>query len=330
MRLTVGYMTSYAVRAAARTKLVDAFDGPRPVVEAAAAAGLPAGSTRRLLRALTALGVFSEPVPDTFEPTATGELLRSGSVGSMGAFVEMFTDPVMARASEELESGVRTEATTFEAVFGKPFFEHLAEHSQMSRLFNASMSQATHVVAQALAQRYDFGRPDLVVDVGGGDATLLSAILAAHSDVRGIVYDSAEGIADAHARLNEAGVGERSSTQVGDFFASVPAGADVYLLKSIIHDWDDDRAAVILGHCRAALPEHGRLLIIEPILPDRAEPGVAAGLYLSDLNMLVNVGGRERTGEDFERLCRRTGFAVARTEPLLPDGTFWLIEAVPA
>ncbi|WP_410598316.1 methyltransferase [Amycolatopsis sp. lyj-90] len=329
-RLAFGFMTTYTVRAALQLKLVDAFDdAPRTGAEVAAALGLPAETVTRLLRALTVLGLFTEPETGRFAVTGEGHLLGQGHPGAQSALVEMFTDPVMTRGWEGMAESVRTGRPAFDDVFGKPFFAHLAEDPAKSALFNASMSEGSRAVARILPQAFDFGRFASVTDVGGGDGTLLTEILQAHPSVRGAVFDSAEGGAAATGRFEAAGLADRTSVLAGDFFAEVPDGSDVYLLKSIIHDWDDDRCATILRHCRAVMPPDGRLLLVEPVLPEVVRPGTPPGLYLSDLNMLVNVGGRERTRTDFENLCYRANLEATDARPLGDTG-FWLIEAIPA
>jgi hypothetical protein len=167
------------------------------------------------------------------------------------------------------------------------------------------------------------------VDVGGGDGTLIAAILRSHPALRGILFDTAAGLAQAEQTLRHAGLEQRCSLQTGDLFAAVPSGGDLYLLKSVIRDWDDDRAATILRHCRNAIPEHGRLLIIEPVLPGTVDTTGPPITYPSDLNMLVNVGGRERVRADFEQLTKRAGFACTVIESLPAPNAFCPIEAVP-
>ncbi|MGH3995637.1 MAG: methyltransferase, partial [Pseudonocardiaceae bacterium] len=165
--------------------------------------------------------------------------------------------------------------------------------------------------------------------IGGGDGTLLAAILRENPRLRGILFDTAAGSAESSVRLGDAGVAQRCRVEVGDFFARVPAGAQLYLLKSVVHDWDDDRAATILGHCRSVIPDEGRLLLIEPVPPETVDPEGGPGPYLTDLNMLVNVGGRERTRTDFEALLTRSGFTLTRIRSLPSPQVFQLIEAAP-
>ncbi|MET0188904.1 MAG: methyltransferase, partial [Pseudonocardia sediminis] len=196
------------------------------------------------------------------------------------------------------------------------------------------MRAGTAQMAGLLADEVDFSRSGAVVDVGGGDGTLLAAVLCAHPQLRGTVYDSVEGSAQAPATIETAGLGRRCTVETGDFFDRVPAGGDTYLLKSIVHDWDDERAATILRHCCDALlegrpPTGGRVLVAEPVLPDTVTPGDSPGRYLSDLNMLVNVGGRERTRDDFAALFRSAGLVLTDVVELPAHTGFCVLEAAP-
>lgn len=331
LRLTLGGMAAQVVGAAARLDVADKLgDRKATAIELAERLELPHQPTLRLLRALAGLGLCVERPAGTFALTAVGELLRTDRPDSVNSFTRMFTDPVMLKSWSQLEFSLRTGKTAFDEVFGVPFFEHLSDDHEMSALFNASMSQGTRGVAAVLPGQYDFGRFESVLDIGGGDGTLLAAILGAHSGLRGSVLESAEGGAGVVDTLAESNVSDRGDLIVGDFFTTIPAGADLHLLKSIVHDWDDDRVVTILGHSRAALPAHGRLLIVEPILPDTVPEEGPGGIYLSDLNMLVNVGGRERTRDEFAELLTRSGFAMVDAEPLPPHTGMHLIEGAPA
>ncbi|AJE85799.1 putative O-methyltransferase [Streptomyces albus] len=287
-------------------------------------------SVHRLLRALTALGLLQERRQGVFALTATGALLGTSRPDSLAAFVRMFADPVMLRAWDHLGDSVRSGEPSFDAVFGTDFFSHLKQHPALSAQFNASMSQGSRLAAAVLPGAYDFGRFRTVVDVGGGDGTLLAAILREHPGLRGVVYDTEEGLAQAAETFARAGVADRASCVAGDFFSFAPEGGDLYLLKSVVHDWNDEQCTRILGHCRAVLPPEGRLLLVEPTLPAVVPPDAPPLMYLSDLNMLVNLGGRERTEEDFTALCRAAGFQAPVFRQLPPPQAFRLIEAAPA
>ncbi|MEV6398857.1 methyltransferase [Streptomyces sp. NPDC051907] len=328
VELLFGSMKAHTLRAAIRLRIFETVgEAERSADDIAAEAGTQPQATLRLLRALASLGLLTEGAPGAFSATAQGTLLRSDVPGSLASLIAMLGEPTMQRAWEHLDDSVRSGDTSFGAVFGKDFFAHLREHPELSALFNAAMSQATKSTAAALPHSYDFSRFTTVADVGGGDGTLLAAVLGAHPALSGIVYDSQEGLAQAPATLEREGLTDRCSLVAGDFFRSAPDGADLYLLKSIVHDWTDEQAATILSHCRDVLPPEGRVLIVEPVLPPVVGPEADAGTYLSDLNMLVNVGGRERTRADFEAVCRRAGLAVTSISSLPAPNTFCLIEA---
>ncbi|MFE9118310.1 methyltransferase [Streptomyces sp. NPDC007172] len=327
-------MAAQTLRAAVRLRVIELMgDTPCRSDVVAAAAGADPRAMARLLRALSGLGLLTELAPGIFSVTPLGALLDPAAPGSLASFVRVFTDPLAIRAWEHLDTSVRTGDVAFDDVFGSDFFTHLAQHPEFSAAFNTAMSQATGVAAAALPHAYDFGRFASVTDVGGGDATLLAAVLAAHPALVGVVHDSAEGLAQAPGTLRRFGLTERCSLVAGDFFHSVPRGSDLYLVKSVLHDWADEQAVTILRHCREALPPGGRVLIVEPVLPEvvDAAPDPRDGhevTYLSDLNMLVNMGGRERTREDFEELCRRAGLALASVAPLEGAAPYFLMEVV--
>jgi hypothetical protein len=327
MRLVFGTMAAQTLGAAARLGIVDVLgDGERAAGDVAADCGAQPQTVLRLLRAMAGLELLAEPRPGIFRVIPAGHLLGTRHPGSLATLAKVFTDPQMVRAWENLAEAVRTGEPAFPHVFGKGFFERLEEFPELSAQFNASMSEATRATAAVLPEYYDFGRHGTVVDVGGGDGTLLAAVMRAFPSVRGIVYDTPHGLAQAAGTMERAGVADRFSAVTGDFFASVPEGGDLYLLKSVIHDWNDEQCATLLRNCREVLPAHGRVLIVEPVLPPTVEPAWA-GRYLSDLNMLVNLGGRERTHEDFTALCERAGFAAPTVTPLPDPSPFSLIEA---
>lgn len=324
VQLVFGGMAAQVVGAAARLNIADHLgDEARTPAELAKACAADETATRQLLRALAALEVCTENPQDTFALTPAGALLRRDVPGSMHALATLFTDETIVGAWRRLDQAVRDGRTVFEDVFGTDIYSHLKTQPELSATFNAAMSQGTRLTAQIMPAHYPFERFDTVVDIGGGDGTLLAGVLAAHPHVRGILFDTEEGLAQAPPN-------DRITQQTGDFFEEVPAGADLYLIKSVLHNWNDDRCATILANCRRVIPDHGRLLIVEPVLPETVDGTLPHTMYLSDLNMLVNLGGRERTRADFEKLCQRTGFAVSDVIPLPPPAAFSLIEATPA
>ncbi|MBC2875794.1 MULTISPECIES: methyltransferase [Streptomyces] len=330
IRLVFGGMATQVVGLAVRLRLPDAIAAGERTTEELAARfeGAPA-AMNRLLRGLAALGVLRESEPGVFGLTPVGELLRADRTPSFHALSRMLTDPAVSTAWQHLDHSVRTGGPAFDQVFGRDFFAHLADDPDLSGLYNAAMSQGTRGIAGLVAARQDFSGVRTVVDVGGGDGTLLAAVLRAHPALRGVLYDTAAGVARAGEELAAAGVADRSTVETGDFFAAVPPGGDLYLLKSVVHGWEDERAAAILAHCRRALPAHGRVVMVEHVLPDTVPADAVPTTYLNDLNLLVNGNGLERTRGDFERLCAAAGLTAGAFTPL--DGTdLWLIEAAPA
>ncbi|MFE0422185.1 methyltransferase [Streptomyces sp. NPDC058953] len=328
--MVFGTMAAQTLRAAVRLRVVELIgDAPRGAGEVAADAGTATLPMTRLLRALASLGLLREHTPGIFSVTPAGALLHPDRPDSFASFVTMFTDPMMTRAWERLDDSVRTGEIAFDQVFGTDFFRHLGQHPELSAAFNSSMSQASRDTAAVLPGAFDFGRFTKVTDVGGGDGTLLGAVLAAHPGLTGAVLDTAEGLAEAPGNLADLGVRDRCDLLTGDFFRAVPEGSDLYLMKSVLHDWTDDQVVTILTNCRKVLPPEGLVLIVEPVLPEVVDPA-GGGPYLSDLNMLVNVGGRERTRADFEEVCRRAGLALTSVTPLPKAPPFCLVEAVAA
>ncbi len=213
------------------------------------------------------------------------------------------------RAWGQLRHSVMTGEPAFDHAFEMRFFDYLRQHPATAASFDALMAERTLPWARAIVEAYDFSSLRTLVDVGGGYGALLVAILTAHPRLRGILYDLPHVIAGARPRLTAAAVTDRCDAIAGDFFAAVPDGGDGYLLKHILHDWDDDRCIAILKNCRRVMPSDGRLLVVEVIIPPSNEPDY--GKYL-DLNMLVLLTGRERTEAEYRKLFEATGFALSQ------------------
>ncbi len=212
------------------------------------------------------------------------------------------------RAWGELRHAVRTGGTAFEHLFGMRSFQHLALHPERAAIFDAYMGDLTRRSTAAILASHNFSRYRHIVDVGGGNGALLSSILAAVPEAEGAIFDTTAGIAGARCRLEQAGVADRCRIIAGDFFATVPEGGDAYILKSILHDWEDDRAVVILENCRRAMRPESRLLVVERLLPERTEFSDAhREIMMMDLHMLVGPGGSERTAAHYDRLFAAAG-----------------------
>jgi hypothetical protein len=323
------YQASQALRVAADLGIADLLaDGPRPVEALAEATGCHAPSLYRLLRALASVGVFAEvdgALEQTFEQTPRSEFLRSAVPGSVRDWARFVGGQYTWSTWAHLLRSVQTGAPAFPELYGMPAWDYRAANPADAEIYNAAMTANAGYSVAAITDSYDFSGLDLLVDVGGGQGILLAAILAANPRLRGILFDQPEVVFGAPKVLEPAGVADRCEVVVGSFFETLPRGAGAYLLKSVLHDWDDASALQILRVCRAAASASSRLLLVEiPIQPgNRPDPA-----RFLDLHMLVMLGGRERTAAEFRDLLQTAGF---RLTSILPTGTrFSLLEAVPA
>jgi len=286
--------------------------GPRSAVDLAAATNTNAPALHRLLNGLGSVGICRLRDDDTFEMTRLGELLRKDVPSSMRAWTLHWGGeswPVWAN----LLHSVRTGQSARALITGTPGFAHLDRDPQAAEIFNQAMADLTRLTAIEVARVYDFAQKR-VVDVGGGYGELLAQILLAHPSARGVLFDMTHAIERARSSLEARGLAHRCELVTGDFFESVPASGDVYVLKSVIHDWPDDRARVILQTCRRAMPAGARLLVVERLMPERLEPGPEAeALARSDLHMLVALGAQERTQTEMRALLVSAGLEPLRT-----------------
>jgi hypothetical protein len=327
LRMTNGYQVSQAIHVAATLGIADLLkDGSRSADELAEATGTHAPTLYRLLRALASVGVFAEQSDSRFGSTPLAEHLQTDAPGSLRAWARLIGQPYFWSAWGHLLHSVNTGEPAFPDLHGTNVWEHRTAHPEEGEIFDAAMTGLSAPVAEAVAQSYDFSGIGVLADVGGGEGGLLATILAANPALRGVLFDLPHVVAAAGALLERAGVADRCEVVGGSFFETVPEGADAYLLKSIIHDWDDAAAIEILRTCRAPMADTGRLLVVEPVIRPGNEPDRAK---FSDLNMLVMLGGRERTADDFERLYAEAGF---RLTTIVPTGSppFNIIEGVPA
>lgn len=300
--------TTQAISVATQLHLAELLrDGPRPLRELAHGTSCHSPSLLRLLRALASLGVVAEREDGRFALTDLGALLQPNVPGSLAAWAQ-FCGTSSWKCWSQLADCVRTGDSVRKRIRGADGFDHLQDDADAALLFNRAMVSLTASVAAAVVQSVSFSGAESVVDVGGGFGELLAAVLGAHRSMRGVLFDLSHAMEGGRARLSEAAVADRCDIVAGSFFDSVPSGADVYLLKSILHDWDEDHCAVILGNCRRAMGSRARLLVIERILPLHiAVSPRDQAIARSDLNMLVGTGGRERTREQFEAMFQAAG-----------------------
>jgi predicted O-methyltransferase YrrM len=314
-----GFRVTQALYVAAKLGLADILkDGPQPVEALAATTGANADALYRLLRALASLGVFAEDSERRFALTPLAALLQQDHPNSLHAQA-LFRGDEPYRAWGELYDSVMTGANAFERVFGAPSFKYLAEHPAQNEAFNQAMSASSRQAAAAIVGAYDFSGAGAVVDIAGGQGVLIAAILRANPTLHGILFDQPHVVANARTVLEVAGVADRCELVSGDFFASVPRG-DLYTLRHILHDWDDEHAIAILRSCAEAMAPGGRALVIESVIESGNDPSPAKFL---DLMMFVMNGGRERTAEEYRRLFAAAGLRLTR---IIPAGADSLIE----
>jgi O-methyltransferase len=327
-----GFMPAQILHVGARLGIADELaDGPRGLGDLAAATGTHAPSLRRLLHGLACLGVLDERPDETYALTGAGEQLRADVPNSIRAAVLLFGSEAMWRSWSALEYSVRTGDIAWDHVHGSSFFDYMDRHSAESTTFNSAMADRTRAAVPQIIRSYDFSRFTRLVDVGGGNGQLIATILTNTPELRGVLFDQPAGVSDARDTLWAAGVVDRCEIAPGDFFSGVPTGGDAYLLKSVIHNWDDDKATTILRNCRDAMGDKGTLLLVERVMPARVESPAFGRIVWSDVNMLVNTFGRERTEGEYRALFAGAGFELVGRVPTSENpNDYQLLEGVPA
>jgi hypothetical protein len=274
---------------------------------------------------LTSVGIFAEGANGEFHQTRLSEILCSNHSRSIRALAILAGSPFFRGSTGELEAAVLSGRSGFEHLFGTTLFEYFGAHPEVAAIAHAGMTSGSAIDSPALVAAYDFSRFERIVDVGGGRGALLHAILAVNPKLRGVLADQSVVIADA-SELRTGTLANRCEIVGTDFFTSVPAGADAYIMKWIIHDWNDDDALKILKNCRRAIRPDGRLLVVESVLKpsNERDPG-----RIMDLIMLAMApGGRERSETEFARLLTQAGFSLTRVIPT--SGAFSIVESQPA
>ena len=303
-----GYQLSQAISTAAELRIADALAaGPRAAAEIAPVVGAHPDALHRLLRALASAALLHESEEGLFELTALGQGLRSDLPGSLRGWAEFAGRPYHRAAWAALPHSIRTGETAFDHVYGSSVWEYREGHPEESAIFDAAMSSLTGRMIPALLDSYDFGRFRRLADLGGGNGTLLAAVLARYNGPRGVLFDLAHVVAASAPVFEAAGVADRYETVAGSLFEAVPPGCDGYILKSVIHDCTDEQSIAILARCRAAMEPEASVLVIErPLLG----PNEGAAMKFSDLNMMVNNGGRERTRQEYAALFSAAGLKL--------------------
>ena len=327
MPMITGAWASQAICVAATLGLADLLArGHQSEEVLAQATGTQTAALARLLRALASLGVFRETEQGLFASTPLGDQLRSDVPGSLRNLAMMVGAPEARLAWSELTYSVRTGQSAFQRILGMDTYEYRSKHPEERAVFNAAMADMTRQVAAAAIAAYDFSRFRSIVDVGGGNGALLASLLTTTPGLTGILFDLPSGTEGAPELVAAAGISERCEIVQGDFFKALPAGADAYLLKSVMHNWNDEMCCIILSNCAAVMTATASLLLVEQVLPARIE---AVPLHrralMTDLNMLVMTGGCERGEAQYRHLLMASGLAIKAIVPTA--SSFSIIEA---
>ena len=321
-QMASAYWISQAIYVAAKLGIADILkDGPRACSEVAVLVEADARSLFRLMRALSSLGIFTQTDGDCFAMSPLGERLRSDIPGSLKAIIITLGE-IHYQACGALLYGVQRGSPSFDKVFGASLFEYLAQSAAAANSFDEGMASLAEMLAYAIVLAYDFSGVSSIVDIGGGNGRFLEKILEIYPDIQGTVFDCATTI--ERTLSGEGSLLRRCSYVAGDFFISVPDGADLYSLCGVVHDWDDERAVTILRNCRKTMSAAGRLLLLETVVPE--DNSMHFGKIL-DLNMLAMSSGRERTRAEFCSLLTAAGFRVSRIIATMAPQS--LIEAIP-
>ena len=314
-QLCLGFIPAICLNVVARLSIAEQLaQGPRHVNEIAAASQANADALYRVMRAVVTVGIFTEVENRKFAQTPMSDLLRGDHSRSLRPFVLFFPDPLHFRTYANLMHSVKTGETAAKAAFGMELFEFLKDHPEESAIFNAAMVNLTLAFIPAVLEAYDFGDTKTLVDVGGGHGSVVAAILQKYPNMKGILFDLDHVVQGANAHLTAMGVSNRCAIEAGNFFEAVPAGGDTYIMKNIIHDWDDERSIVILKNIAARLKGNprGKVVLLEFALNPGNEPHLGKW---ADVEMLALPGGRERTGDEYRELFARAGLKMTRVVP---------------
>jgi len=328
--ILTGSWKTQAIHVAAELRLADLLaEAPRTSAELASSVEADPSALHRLMQALSALDICRESADGRFELTALGDLLREDSPNSQRAWTIWWARYLWPVWGSLLYS-VRTGESARKHLLGTDGFGHLEKDPEAAAIFYRMTVELTRLTAQFVLQAYDFSGLKRIADIGAGHGEMLAYVLRANPEASGILFDlpqAVEGAVEAFAR-NHADLEGRCSFVSGDFFVLVPSGADAYMLKSVIHDWDNERSIRILSNCRQAMAEGSRLLLIEPVLPEHREASpLQATLSQHDLTMLVALGAQERTEAEFATLLKAAGLRLSRIVPAGP--LYNVIESFP-
>ena len=325
LQIISGFWISRAVYVIGKLGIPDLLQtGPKTAAELASATNTHAPSLFRILRALVSVGVLNSADGEHFAQTPLSETLVTDAPGSLRWFAISELGQEHYPAWGNVMHSVKTGEIAFDNFFGVDVWKYFQQNPEDAAVFNNSMSNVTAAANEAITSLYDFSQFGTIVDIGGGHGGLITSILKQNPDVKGVLFDAAEVIEGARPKIEAAGLADRLETVAGNFFTSVPAGGDAYIMKWIIHDWDDEKSNTILRNCRGQMTGNGKLILVDSVVPETNEPHFSKFI---DLNMLVMTGGKERTEKEFAQLLADAGFKLLRVIPTeLPTS---IIEAEP-
>jgi hypothetical protein len=322
-QIMLGRVASQALYVAAKLGIADLLvDGPKQVDELATAAGANASALYRILRALASLGIFAEQDNKVFALSPTAEALRSDVPNSLRDVAIFWGEDWNWQVWGNILYSVRTGKSAWAQVHGEQVFEYFEKNEEAGRIFDRAMTSFSNVATKAVVEAYDFSGIETLIDIAGGQGRMLNGILMAYPSIKGVLFDLPHVIANARQATTFDG---RCEYKTGDFFVSVPSGGDAYIMKHIIHDWDDERAITILKNIKQAMNPGARVLVVEGVISDGN--GQDFGKLL-DIEMLVSPGGKERTAAEYEELFSRAGLRLTRIVPT--KSPYSVIEAVAA
>lgn len=313
IQMGTAFWVSRVVFVAAKLGLADQLaEGPKNADEMAQTMGVHAKSLHRLMRTLASLSILSERVDHRFELTPLGEALRTGAPGSARSTIMALAGQWAWRAWEDFPYSIETGSTAMEKAWGMPIFEFFGTHPQEASYFSEAMNGFHGDEPPAVAEAYNFSEFDTIVDVGGAVGNLLTTILDRHPKPRGVLFDLPHVVREAPKFVEARGHTDCVTIEDGNFFETVPAGGDAYLLSHIIHDWNEDQCLTILANCRKVMKPSSKLLIIEMVLPAGDTPHLGKML---DMVMLALPGGEERTEQEYGTLLSKAGFHLTQVVP---------------
>jgi hypothetical protein len=323
IQMLTGMWVAQVMRAVAQLGVADLIAaGTRSANDLAEGCDADANALVRLMRAAATIGLVIETAPAEFALTPTGMTLRANAPGSMRDFVIAEAAPGHWLPWGRLVDAVRRGGSMAQETLGTDPWDYYAKNVEEGHSFARAMSNLSSIASEDVARVYDPGDVKRIVDVGGSEGALLRGVLARTPNARGILFDRADVIEGARGAVAASGMSDRIDLVSGDFFTDVPPGADLYLLKSVLHDWSDDKCETIVKNVHRAAPAGSRLVLVEMLLPDTPQP---SPVTLLDMNMLVMLGGRERTAREYTDLLNRGGYEVERVIPT--GGMFGVMEA---